>query len=150
MMRRAATLAVLALLLALITQLPALLAPPEASTQILQAKACDLNSRACSAEGDGVQLTFALTPRPIRPAQPLMAELRLSGIQASKVRLSLEGRDMYMGINQIELKAGNEPGQWVGNTSLAVCTTGRMVWRAHLIIEQGNRTLTTAFDFEAG
>ncbi len=146
-------LALLSILALLIWQLPRLaehwLAEPAQDVEVLTAAPCDLNQSSCSASNGRVSVSFGLTPVPIRSLQTLTADLRLDGLQADRIQLSLEGRDMYMGLNQIALTPGALPGQWLGSTELAVCTTGRMIWRARLIIEGQGQRLTTWFDFAA-
>lgn len=144
--------AVMALLLVLLVwQLPRWLQAPDggARAELIPAEPCDINLSRCSADTDQIRISFGLTPRPIRSLETLNADLQLEGVNAEQVTLSLEGRDMYMGINQVSLTPGAQSGQWLGTTELALCSTGTMVWRARLDIIGAGRHLTTWFDFEA-
>lgn len=117
---------------------------------VLTPSACDLNRGSCHAGQDGKTLEFSLGPAPIASLKPLRAEVRLKGIKARAVTLLLEGRDMYMGLNETRLVAQDGSDQWHGTTELAVCSTGRMVWRARLLIDaDDNNDYETWFDFEA-
>ena len=50
---------------------------------------------------------------------------------------------------------GTEPlaaadGRHVGETTLPVCVTGRMVWQATVMLEVGRKNITVPFRFESG
>ncbi|MCO4758661.1 MAG: hypothetical protein KC477_11585 [Oceanospirillaceae bacterium] len=91
-----------------------------------------------------------VSPREIRSTIPLTFNVTLKGINANAVNLSLEGQDMYMGLNQISLTpVANQPGVWRGITELAICTTGEMPWRARIIAQQDQQQLEAHFDFTA-
>lgn len=131
-----------------IAVLPKLLTQDNRGTTELTPPSCDIGEGRCTLEQNGLALSFELTPTPPSSAGPLAARLTTRGFSPRKVLLSLEGRDMYMGLNQTELlPAGGDI--WQGETQLAVCTTGEMVWRAILLIETEDRTYRTWFDFEA-
>lgn len=56
---------------------------------------------------------------------------------------------MFMGVNQIPMTQQPD-GTWQATTELAVCTTGKMVWLANIIIERANqRPVKATFEFEA-
>lgn len=130
--------------------LPGLLKPEEIQARVLTPPACDISTQRCALEDQGIRLAFALTPTPVTSATPLNAQLEIEGLAARNVVLSLEGREMYMGINQTTLRPANtDSSTWEGETELAVCTTGRMVWRAMLLIETDTNVYKTWFDFEA-
>lgn len=131
-----------------IVVLPQLLTPEEAQTIELMPPSCDIAEGRCTLKQDGLELSFELTPTPPSSARPLTAQLTTRGFSPRKVLLSLEGRDMYMGLNQTELQPAGDS-RWQGETQLAVCTTGSMVWRALLLIETDDKTYKTWFDFEA-
>lgn len=111
--------------------------------------ACDLNRGACRLAQDDWTLEFSLGPTPIASLKTLQVDARLSGLEAQAVTVLLEGRDMYMGLNQTQLKPDLSTGHWQGNTELAVCSTGRMTWRARVLIDTDNDNYETWFDFEA-
>jgi len=111
--------------------------------------ACDLNQGPCRLKQGDIELEFSLGPLPLRSMTALNAQLGVKGIEPERVRLSLEGREMYMGLNQAELTPTGSAGNWRGSTELAACTTGRMVWRARLTLHTNERQYETWFDFEA-
>lgn len=151
----AALMLLLALIAGLLWGVPRLveysgLRQDSAATLTLVPSTCDLNSGSCRAGQEGHALEFSLGPAPIASLKPLRAEVRLEGIKARAVTLLLEGRDMYMGLNETHLVAQDGDGVWHGTTELAVCSTGRMVWRARLLIDtDDNNDYETWFDFEA-
>lgn len=134
---------------ALMLLLPGWLNPDTSAGVQLKPPACDLNQGPCRLKQGDIELEFSLGPAPIQSLQTLKAQLRFVGAELERVHLSLEGRDMYMGLNQAELTPTGTDGSWQGTTELAACTTGRMVWRARLTLESKHQQYTTWFDFEA-
>ncbi|SEF69363.1 hypothetical protein [Marinobacterium lutimaris] len=131
-----------------VVALPKLLTPETPEAIELTPPTCDIAQGQCTLRQDGIELTFELTPRPPSSASPMTASLTTQGINPTRVSLSLEGRDMYMGLNQTELQPAAAE-LWQGETQLAVCTTGSMIWRALILIETENKSYRTWFDFEA-
>ncbi|GGB95647.1 hypothetical protein GCM10011352_22170 [Marinobacterium zhoushanense] len=129
--------------------LPGWLQPETAEGIQLKPPACDLNQGSCRLKQGDIELAFSLGPAPIQSLQELTARLTLQGVDVERVHLSLEGRDMYMGLNQTELTPTGTDGGWQGTTELAACTTGSMVWRARLTLESKRQHYVTWFDFEA-
>lgn len=148
LIRALITIALLASVGALVLWLPAKFSEKSAVGIQLTPPACDLNSGPCRLQQGRIELVFSLGPTPLQSLKTLQAQLQIEGIEPERVLLSLEGRDMYMGLNRTEL-ARNDAKSWTGTTELAVCTTGRMVWRAHLLIQTNGEQYTTWFDFEA-
>lgn len=111
---------------------------------------CSIKTSACRATLDTRSISVDVSPREIRSTVPMTFSVTLTGINADVVNLSLEGREMYMGLNQITLSpVANQPGVWRGVTELAVCTTGEMTWRARIIAQQDQQQLEAHFDFKA-
>lgn len=111
---------------------------------------CSIKHSDCSARMDTRSIRVDVSPREIRSTIPLTFNVTLKGINANAVNLSLEGQDMYMGLNQISLTpVANQPGVWRGITELAICTTGEMPWRARIIAQQDQQQLEAHFDFTA-
>lgn len=93
---------------------------------------------------------MSVTPKEITSGIPLEFEIRLEGVVADTIHLSLEGRDMYMGISQTDLKpVADKPGYWNGISELAICTTGEMTWRARVTVQHGPTITEANFDFSA-
>ncbi|MBR9885361.1 MAG: hypothetical protein GYB21_17645 [Oceanospirillales bacterium] len=141
--------ALIAILIATTLYLPTWITPASPQGITLTPPTCDLNNGPCRLKQEGIALEFALTPTPIQSLATLNAQLDIHGTDIERATLSLEGRDMYMGLNQTELTATGNGNRWLGSTELAVCTTGRMVWRARLTLESKDRVYSTWFDFEA-
>lgn len=108
---------------------------------------CDLNQGPCELEIDGQPARLSLAPIPVRSATPLTFTLELGGQQPERVWLDLQGAEMYMGINQSEFQ--KRDGLWIANTELAVCTTGTMLWRARITLEERATPLRVELTFEA-
>lgn len=138
-----------AALLALVFWLPGYLQPPTGNVTLAGEPGCSINQGACRATGEQRALTLEIAPAPVRSATPLQISVRLDGFEADAVQLSLEGKDMYMGINQVALRKDSTTGLWLGVGELAVCTTGEMAWRARVAAQQGQQTFEAAFDFNA-
>lgn len=131
--------------------LPEQLKPQAAGNQLfLTDNNCSIKHSDCSATLDTRSIVVDVSPREIRSAIPLTFSVALNGINANAVNLSLEGQDMYMGLNQISLTpVANQPGVWSGTTELAICTTGEMSWRARIVAQQDQQQLEAHFDFTA-
>lgn len=111
--------------------------------------ACDLHRNACGAAlPGGGRIELSLLPHPIPNVQPIQAEVRVAGAQARKVTLDLAGEKMNMGVNRTELEdKGN--GLFTGTTSLPVCVTGAMAWRATLVVETARERISVPYRFES-
>lgn len=131
--------------------LPEQLKPQASGNQLfLSDSNCSIKHSDCSATLDTRSIAVDVSPREIRSAVPLTFHVKLDGIDATEVNLSLEGQDMYMGLNQISLTpVANQPGVWSGVTELAICTTGEMSWRARIVAQQDQQQLEAHFDFTA-
>ena len=131
--------------------LPDQLKPQTSGNQLfLTDSNCSIKHSDCSATLDTRSIVVDVSPREIRSAVPLTFNVTLDGIDANVVNLSLEGQDMYMGLNQISLTpVANQPGVWSGVTELAICTTGEMSWRARIVAQQDQQQLEAHFDFTA-
>ena len=109
---------------------------------------CDLNDKSCTVHMGEVSLTLDIQPRPVRSMAPLNYRVSIVGARASNVLISLQGSEMYMGINQTPLTAvESKPGVFSGQGELAVCTTGEMLWRLTVSAETAAGPLNTWFEF---
>lgn len=123
---------------------------PKADLVVAPPPACDLQRAACAAPlPQGGHLRLALTPRPIPVAAPLEIMVEIDGIAADKVSVDFAGADMNMGFNRPNLHPAGA-GRFVGQATLPVCVTGRMIWQATVLLEGGGRRLAVPFRFEAG
>jgi hypothetical protein len=111
--------------------------------------ACDINLETCLLDLDERRkLSLTMNPAPAASLTPLLFTLAITGDQPQGVWLDLQGTEEYMGINQTPFIY--EAGVWRGKTELAVCTTGRMLWKGRLILtEQSGESFPVDFFFEA-
>lgn len=110
---------------------------------------CDLHRRACTARlPDGGRIELSITPRPIPMVEPLQVEVKTSGIEAARVEVDFAGVDMNMGYNRPEL-APTGPGLFRNEAMLPVCVTGKMAWRATVLIEAGRNRIAAVFPFNS-
>ena len=122
---------------------------PTAEVTVAPSAGCDLNQGACAANvPGGGRLQFALEPRPVAPVVPLQASVALEGLSAERVTLDFSGVDMNMGLNRTTLVWARD--RHAGTVTLPVCVTGRMAWRATVIVESGRQRIAVPFTFEVG
>jgi hypothetical protein len=122
---------------------------PKADLTATVAPGCDLHRQACTAAlPDGRRIALAITPRPIPLVRPFNLEVRLDGISASKVEVDFAGISMKMGYNRPALRPMGD-GRYVGTATLPVCVTGRMAWRATVLVESGREHIAAPFEFDA-
>ena len=122
---------------------------PKADLTLLPADGCDLNQTTCAAAvPGGGSIELSITPHPVPVVQPLAVVVTLSGITANKGELDFQGVAMEMGYNRITLKRESDT-RLVGTATIPVCVTGRMLWRATLILENDTRKIAVPFLFDA-
>lgn len=132
-------LAILAKALFLAPRGPALLALDET---------CSLSGGSCVMSlPDGGRLELTLGPRPIRLLSPLHLEIRVSGSEVRALEVDFSGVSVPMAFNRAYLVPAGD-GVYGAQASLPICTTGRMVWQATVLLQHGNRQLLAPFRFE--
>lgn len=111
---------------------------------------CEITAPGCKTQQDQLSVAMQLDSGRVRAATPLTFTVELENIPAQSVMVDLQGKDMYMGINQIQLSPveGN-PGTWQGSTELAVCVTGEMTWQARVLAATDDARISTQFRFQA-
>lgn len=109
--------------------------------------ACPIAQQVCEFSTPYGEARFELTPQPPSSKAPIAFELRLSAEQPQRVWIDLQGKEMYMGVNQTNLKF--ESGSWSALGTLGVCTTGTMRWVLALILERGDEQQIYNFEFDA-
>lgn len=110
---------------------------------------------------------LSLQPRPIRSSKSFNFEVKLTGVQPDRVWIDLQGKEMYMGVNQTELtrtissietftenetpthSASSLGALWSAPGSIGLCTTGEMIWNLRLILETAEQQKIYLFEFEA-
>ncbi|GGO87501.1 hypothetical protein GCM10011348_40840 [Marinobacterium nitratireducens] len=145
-------LAIPALILVLIASvwlLPRWLQAPPPADQ-LRADHCDLGLGPCRVELGAHSLELELAPRQVRALEPLEFRVRTTGMDTQAVSIRLEGKEMYMGINEVQLQpVTSDPGLWRGTGELAICSTGEMVWQARVQVTGQSDSLDVLFEFSA-
>lgn len=122
---------------------------PRADLTIEPVSRCDLHRQACSVDiPGGGHIELDIAPRPIPVVKPLQIKVTLTGITASKLEIDFSGEAMNMGFNRRMLVAGKD-GRFSGDAMLPVCITGRMLWRATLLVETERQRIAVPFLFEA-
>jgi hypothetical protein len=122
---------------------------PKADLTLAPAEGCDLNRQACHADlPGGGRIELAIGPQPIPVIRPLQAAVTFTGLTPDQVTLDFAGVAMDMGLNRVTLVPSAD-GRFVGETTIPVCVTGRMVWRATLVVEADRRRIAVPFLFEA-
>lgn len=138
--------------LALIAILGYLYSPlllPKADLTLTPPGGCDLNRESCAVEiPGGGRIELAIAPHPIPVIRPLTASVAFTSIAPDKVELDFAGVAMDMGFNRVTLTPAGD-GRYVGETTIPVCVTGRMLWRATLLVEADRRRIAVPFQFEA-
>lgn len=126
-----------------------LFAPPRFATLPLD-ETCSLSGGVCTVSlPGGGRLEFTLAPRPVPLLKPLNLELRVEGSRARAVEVDFTGVNVPMAFNRAHLSAA-DAGRYDGQTTLPLCSSGRMVWQAMVRLEDGERTIYAPFRFETG
>ena len=112
-----------------------------------EALACDIDKQLCSFSTPYGEADFRLTPTPPSSKAPIRFTLSIEGKQPDRVWVDLQGKEMYMGVNQTNLNF--DAGIWSAPGTLGVCTTGTMRWVLSLILERGEQQQVYTFEFDA-
>lgn len=138
----------LAAALALAVLAKTLFLVPHGPTLLALDESCSLSSETCVMPlPDGGRIEFALGPRPVRLLSSLKLEIRVSGSNARPLEVDFSGVNTPMAFNRAYLlPSGN--GIYGAQTGLPVCATGRMVWQATVLLENGARQILAPFRFE--
>ena len=132
--------------------LPQLLQDTPPTSRILPtAPECDLNSLPHCLATDGTSsIAINFSDNNFHSMKPIPVEVQLGSFSADQVMIDMQGQDMYMGLNQIMLKPSpTQAGLWVGEITLAVCTTGEMTWKTSVITQKDSDQTQADFYFNA-
>ena len=122
---------------------------PKADLTLMPTAGCDLNRSSCSAAiPGGGSIEMSLSPHPVPVIQPINIVVTLHGITAGKAEIDFQGVAMEMGYNRVSLRQ-EAPDRLVGTATIPVCITGRMLWRATLLLENETRKIAVPFLFDA-
>jgi hypothetical protein len=112
---------------------------------------CQLHINDCVIEHEGVSVRLSISPRPIPIAKSLNIIAEIAGVDPEKVQLDINGSNMYMGYNRVNLTQSNS-NVWQGKSILSFCTIDEMQWQITLLIHladghqiQAPFALTTPF-----
>jgi hypothetical protein len=122
---------------------------PKADLTLTPETGCDLNQRACRADvpgGGGVELS--LMPHPVPVVRPMQVAATASVPNVRKVEVDFAGISMNMGYNRVALDAAGDH-RYAGTATIPVCITGRMGWRATLMVETDSQRIAVPFVFDA-
>ncbi len=111
---------------------------------------CSLNAGICSvALSGGRQLQFAISPRMVPAMRPVQLEAQVQGGDAQQIRVLVEGRDMYMGEQVVNLVKA-EAGRFTGELIVPACDMDhQMVWLAQVDVIDAEQTDQIVFEFTA-
>lgn len=108
---------------------------------------CDLRAGPCRSElPGGGSVSFAIKTPGIPLVKPLDLEVRLAGVEASKVEVDFVGIDMNMGFNRPRLTEKGD-GVFAGTGMLPVCVRLAMEWEARVLITSPRGLLAAPFRF---
>lgn len=113
-----------------------------------EAISCSVTVATCKFETPQGTATLDLSPRPLSSAKPFKVSLSYPGDASGGVWIDLQGKEMYMGVNQVNLISKGD--QWLGEANLGLCTTGTMRWVLNLVIEGAQGQTIYQFEFDAG
>lgn len=95
---------------------------------------CQLHQHACQITQDKLSIQLDANPKPIPIAKGIEFTAQLQGISPSRVQLDINGSNMYMGYNRVDLTQYSD-GSWQGKSLLAFCTLDEMHWQLTLLID---------------
>ncbi len=122
---------------------------PKADMTLSPANGCDLNHQPCQAAiPGGGSIELGIAPNPIPVVKPLQITATFSGLDPGRVELDFQGVAMEMGFNRITLTRMAD-GRYTGEATIPVCVTGRMLWRATLLVKADHRRIAVPYLFDA-
>jgi hypothetical protein len=105
---------------------------------LAEAKDCQLHQQAChiidQRKDQNLDISLEINPKPIPIAKALTITAKMTGITPQRVQLDINGTNMYMGYNRIDLTPQAD-GSWTGKTLLAFCTIDQMSWQLTLMMD---------------
>lgn len=102
----------------------------------------------CIGQKGDKTITVDLGNEAIESMTEIPIRVRLDNMTADSLIVDFEGLEMYMGVVRTQLIA-NAPGVYQGTITLPECGTGKMLWRARAIINNGTSSEGIKFDFRA-
>jgi hypothetical protein len=108
--------------------------PENTSYLLAEPKHCQLHHAPCYSNDEQISVTLDITPKPVPIAKALAVSTQITGVTPTRVQLDINGSNMYMGYNRIDLTAQAD-GSWTGKTLLAFCTIDQMSWQFTVMID---------------
>jgi len=113
----------------------------------LQSIACSPALQQCQFKTAAGVASLELTPLPVRSSRPFQLNVSYPGDAPERIWFDLQGKKMYMGVNQVELEPHTQG--WSAQANLGICTTGTMTWVLKLVVEQQDGQQVYQFEFDA-
>lgn len=121
-----------------------------AEAPLMSPAGCDITRQSCTVKQGDIAITLDIDAEQVRSMMPLNYRVKVEGADVQAVMLDMQGVDMFMGLNQTQLKPSTElPGWYTGSGELGVCTTGEMTWRATVTVNTSAGPVQTGFEFRA-
>ena len=112
--------------------------------------ACNLQQAACRVGlPEGGNVSIQLSPTPIPLAKPFTVEVFAQGVTFEQVEIDFAGEDMNMGLNR-SLLTPRGAGEFMATVTLPVCVSGKMGWKATVLLQQGRQRVAIPFRFVSG
>lgn len=122
---------------------------PKADLTLEPVAGCDLHRQACHADvPGGGRIELSIAPQPIPVVKPMQVTVSTTGLAARQVDLDFAGVAMNMGFNRLTLAASGQH-SYTGEATIPVCITGRMTWRATVMVETDRQRIAVPFLFDA-
>jgi hypothetical protein len=117
---------------------------------------CPLHLQACSTQlPSGGELLFEISPKTPGPTEALQLKaifkFKSKQVNPEAVRVKFEGKDMYMGYLEYNLKRltnSSDSVQFVGKGGLSVCILDLMHWIVLVNVQIDNTIYEIPFEFE--
>lgn len=128
-------------LLALVVAYKLTRPPPVVPVTDLPVARCDLQREPCQLSlPDGELLEVSIASHPVRPNQPFTLTARSQNATLQPLAVAIHGIEIDMG-SAAKAFEPDETGGYRVETSLPICTVGRMTWELSVTLQAGNRHL---------
>ena len=135
------------LLLGWIAYQQGLLSDPPQRIRVAFDPQCDLRAGPCETIlDDGTRVSFSIEPRSIPISKKLELEVVVSGLDVDGVSVDINGVDMKMPPNIINLDE-TENGRYSGKSTLTFCTRSIMEWESVIQLDTGNKHIQIPYRF---
>jgi len=137
------------LVVAAIFVLPRFLKPDlDAGVTFYATEGCAPFEGQCMGQKGDQTITVDFGSEAIESMTEIPIRVRLDNMKADSLIVDFEGLEMYMGVVRSQLLPHTQ-GVYQGTITLPECGTGKMLWRARAIIDNGTSKEGIKFDFWA-